>query len=138
MAVSPERKAYLKKWRQTERAKAYQREYHRQGFVLDKARKYRAQHRVEYPWLKTLDSIQGRCSGKLHVNYHGKGIRNFLTPKTIKMLWFRDKAYLLTQVSIDRKDKSGDYTVENCRFIELAENRAQGGRHVDPVRAEFV
>lgn len=127
MAVSLERKAYLKKWRQTEKAKAYQREYHRQDSVKADAYKYRKQHRIDCPWLTHLEHAQTRCKNPRYVNYSGKEIRCFLTVETIKGLWFRDKAYLLVQPSIDRKDSSGDYTVENCRFIELKVNQAQGG-----------
>ena len=127
MSVSPERKAYLKKWRQTEKSKAYQRNYHRQAHVKVKDYEYRKQHRIDCPWLTHLEHAQTRCRDKSYVNYGGKGIKCLLSVDTIKELWFRDKADLLVQPSIDRKDSNGDYTVENCRFIELVANRAQGG-----------
>lgn len=127
MAVSPERKAYLKEWRKTNKAMAYQREYKRQDCVKAKAFSYRKQHRIDCPWLTHLEHAQTRCRDKRYVYHGGKGIKCFLTTETIKELWFRDKAYLLAQPSIDRKDSSGDYVVENCRFIELAVNNAQGG-----------
>ena len=78
------------------------------------------------PWLKTLASIRSRCLNKAH-HYFKKGIKNFLDSVTIKVLWFRDKAYLLKCPSIDRKDNGGHYTIDNCRFIELKYNK-KGGR----------
>jgi hypothetical protein len=41
----------------------------------------------------------------------------------IKELWFRDKAMLMINPTIDRIDRNGNYTKENCRFIEAKENR---------------
>lgn len=38
------------------------------------------------------------------------------------MLWFRDKAYKMVKPSIDRKDANKNYTIDNCRYIELKEN----------------
>ncbi|MCK4649189.1 hypothetical protein KAT51_06675, partial [bacterium] len=55
-----------------------------------------------------------------------------LTSEDIKFLWFRDKAYNLGQPSIDRKDTYGDYSIDNCRFIEKVDNvrRAKAKRGV--------
>ena len=40
----------------------------------------------------------------------------------MKFLWYRDKTWLLEKPSIDRIDSYGDYTFDNCRFIEFKEN----------------
>ena len=80
------------------------------------------------PWCKALRSIHSRCLGRKHP-YHKKGIKNFLTRESIKYLWFRDKAYLLERPSIDRLDTKGNYTLENCRYIELRDNQVEGGRN---------
>ena len=49
-------------------------------------------------------------------------VKNFLTLNDLEYLWFRDKAYLMKQPSIDRIDSSKNYTLKNCRYIELKEN----------------
>ena len=46
-----------------------------------------------------------------------------LSIQEVKTLWFRDRAYLLKQPSIDRIDGNGDYVFTNCRFIEMEDNR---------------
>ena len=43
-----------------------------------------------------------------------------------KTLWFRDKAYSMECPSIDRIDNNGHYSIDNCRYIEMAENRRAG------------
>jgi hypothetical protein len=37
-------------------------------------------------------------------------------------MWFRDKAFEMKRPSLDRIDTTGDYCLDNCRFIELKEN----------------
>lgn len=84
-----------------------------------------------HPWYKTHRYINRRCKNKKMVNAHrysGRGIENKLTLSDLKDMWFRDKAYLMKQPSIDRKNNDGDYTVENCRYIEMAENSRKSNR----------
>jgi transcriptional regulator with XRE-family HTH domain len=45
-----------------------------------------------------------------------------MTPNDFKELWFRDKAYLMRQPSIDRIDSTKGYEKGNCRYIEFYEN----------------
>jgi hypothetical protein len=82
---------------------------------LRKHYKYRETH----PWFKTYMAI--RCRMR-HPTKCYIGIKNFLKPKDLKFLWFRDKAFLLSRPSIDRYDSKGDYTIENCHYIELSDN----------------
>jgi len=77
---------------------------------------------IERPWLKTLCNVRSRCLNKGH-EYFKRGIKNLLTAEDVKNLWIRDKAHLLAHPSIDRKEGSKDYTFDNCRFIELADNK---------------
>ncbi len=71
-------------------------------------------------------NIQARCTweGDSHYrNYGGKGIRNLLTMEELIYLWIRDNAAKMVQPSIDREDVKQDYSLANCRFIEMDENR---------------
>jgi len=86
---------------------------------------YMRAFRKNYPWLCSYKSAKNRCNNKNcndYKDYGGRGIRFLLTKEQIKKLWYRDKGYKLTQHSIDRIDNDGDYTFNNCRFIELSEN----------------
>jgi len=79
----------------------------------------------KYPWMGFLYHAKQRCINKnnqFYKYYGGRGIKCLITKEEIKKLWFRDKAWLLEQPSIDRKENDGDYTFENCQFIELIDN----------------
>ena len=88
-----------------------------------------AKKRKEYPWILTLDHIQQRCENpnvRSYKNYGGKGIKCLITKEELKFLWFRDKAYLMKQPSIDRKKNDKDYALENCQYIEMLANTIKG------------
>lgn len=79
----------------------------------------------ESPWILNYRAARNRCENKNVVNYKrygGKGIKFLLTIEEIKILWFRDKSYLLHKPSLDRKNSLGNYEFSNCRFIEFSEN----------------
>ena len=120
------REAYLSKrrvWRATH--PEYSKNWRKHNAEYEKERN------MAFPWLKTWDAITARCNQKssLAYRYYGaKGIRRRITRDELKELWFRDKAYLMDQPSIDRKDADGDYTFSNCQYIELDENKAKARR----------
>lgn len=72
------------------------------------------------PWAKTMQRVRHRCHPKR--GYGKRGIKCLLTMAQVKFLWFRDNAFLLKRPSIDRKN-GGNYTLRNCRFIELRANQ---------------
>ena len=77
------------------------------------------------PWYKHLEGARRRCNNPNHKDYFywGRiGIKCLLSNIDVKHLWFRDKAYLLDKPSLDRIDSKGNYTLNNCQFIEHAEN----------------
>ena len=85
------------------------------------------QERIKYfnknPWAKTKSRISTRCS-KSQI-YGKRGIKNQITTQELKTLWFRDKAYLMKEPSIDRINSKGNYEFNNCRYIELFENKSR-------------
>jgi len=81
-----------------------------------------------YPWYDSFRAARKRCNNpndKDYKYYGGKGIEFNLNHEDGKFLWFRDKAYLMEKPSIDREDNEGNYTRDNCRFIEQSENTAR-------------
>ena len=81
------------------------------------------------PWLCHYDDARTRCLNKnrsTYPRYGGRGIKFLLTHKTIKKLWFRDKAFNLKKPSLDRIDNDKDYNFSNCRFIEHSQNCTKG------------
>ena len=70
-------------------------------------------------------NMKSRCENPLnkrYKSYGGKGIRIELTKHDILFLWKRDKAHLLEKASIDRINPEKNYSLENCRFIEMSDN----------------
>lgn len=76
------------------------------------------------PWTLLHSNLLSRCRNIPH--YYKLGIQCLITIPEIKKLWYRDKAWLLKRPSIDRKNRLGNYTYDNCRFIELTENISRG------------
>lgn len=87
---------------------------------LERKRIYRKTYNDKHPWAKYYGFIITRC--RPDRPYGKRGIKCLLTTNDLKLLWFRDKAYLMRKPSIDRKDTHKNYTIDNCRFRELTDN----------------
>lgn len=77
------------------------------------------------PWVKHRNNASQRCTNpknKSYKYYGGKGIKYLLNDNDLKMLWIRDKAYLMEKPSLDRINPDKHYTYENCQFLEMLEN----------------
>jgi len=85
------------------------------------------------PWYTSLANARARCNNPKNPDYKdygGRGIKVELVISQIKELWFRDKAYLMKCPTINRKDNNGNYTFDNCEFIEMGLNSAERNKRV--------
>jgi len=92
-------------------------------------KKYRKEHFKKYikenPWMASYKAAKTRCNNSKatgYKNYGGRGIKCLITAEELKQLWLRDKAYEMEHPSIDRINNDGNYTYDNCQFIELSDN----------------
>jgi hypothetical protein len=84
------------------------------------------EYRKKYPLRQLYRNIKSRCENlkdKKYKYYGGKSIKCLLSKEDLIFLWNRDNANLMRQASIDRIDSKGNYELNNCRFIEMKENR---------------
>lgn len=134
--------AYMNAWRKRnpEKVKADRIRYYHKGGKAWRDRNKSHLHEVNvkfrnsHPWYKTYYAIQARCyypQCRSYPYYGGKGIQNFLSLNDLKMLWFRDKAYLMRKPSIDRTRTWDHYTMDNCTFIEMELNRKKDRKRGD-------
>ncbi len=89
-------------------------------------RTWRKEANIKYPLRKRLSNIKQRCEyprDKKYKYYGGRGIKCLLSMADLQFLWDRDKAGLMEQPSIHRRDNQKDYCIENCQFIEMYLNR---------------
>lgn len=81
-----------------------------------------------FPWIRVFNNIKQRCNNPNNPDYKdygGRGIKCLITEEELRKLWFQDCAWRLKKPSIDREDNDGDYTYNNCRFIEHGLNCAE-------------
>lgn len=108
------------------KAAIIRREWRKKNAERDRENNQRAYKKMRKlkPWYNYFSNARSRCKetyDRPNANsYRGKKFS--LTEEDVKMMWFRDKAYLMQQPSIDRINNEKDYTIENCRFLELSDN----------------
>ena len=74
--------------------------------------------RKKTPWLLTYISIEARCGKRAkYLN-----IKNYLKPKDLRNIWYRDSAYLMERPAIHRLNPQGNYTLKNCKYVEFKEH----------------
>jgi len=101
--------------------------YHKDYYSSNKEKllKNNTNNHLKYPWKKVLSDIKQRCNNPNDPGYKwygAKGIKCLITTEELKEIWYKDKAWLFQQPSIDRKNKYKNYTFDNCEFIEKSEN----------------
>lgn len=87
--------------------------------------KFTKKHRKEKRWYRPLEYAKPRCTDKRHRKYpvYGwRGIKCDLTYQQAEILYKRDGGENLNQPLLDRINPDGNYTFNNCRYIERVEN----------------
>ena len=88
-------------------------------------------YRKKFPWKQTWMKINRRCNNpkdSVYKYYGGRGIQNLITEEELKLLWCRDNAVQMKRPSIDRIDNNGNYTFDNCRYIEQRDNSIKSNK----------
>lgn len=107
--------------------------YHHKYYLRHRAEQLKLQKELRklYPWKSILVGIKQRCENPKDQDYKwygGRGIKCLITEEELKELYIRDKAHLLNRASIDRKDNDGNYTFDNCEFIEQSKNSIKANK----------
>jgi hypothetical protein len=112
-----------------QKSKDYIQNHKKERSIYNK--KYSKFKAENFPEKNILSGIQQRCTNpknKRFKDYGGRGIKCLITVEEIKELMIRDNYYNFKRPSIDRKNNDGDYTFDNCQFLEFDENSAKDKR----------
>jgi len=93
--------------------------------------KRKKEYHLKHPQKRILLNIKSRCENPKNAQYKDYGLRGIkclITAHDIWLLMIRDNYWDLKKPSIDREDNNGDYTFDNCRFIEHKENAGKDKR----------
>jgi len=124
-----DKKTYLKEWmlRNPGKRKEYQDRYVKNNpNFKTMVSEWRKKRRREQPWIRTYEGIYRRINGGKNGKYKQlryASVKMMMNPTQIRDLWIRDSAFLMKNPSIDRINPEGDYSFDNCRYIEMTENR---------------
>jgi len=105
--------------------------FRKSGNRKPECRECRKGYKKKYRLINVLYLIRHRCENPKDKNfrtYGGRGIGCFLTVEDIKKLWSRDGAGGMESPTIDRIDNDGDYTFNNCRYLERSKNTSLARR----------
>ena len=109
-----DRNACLRRWRKRNVLKS------RDNVCISKAKMV-----LKSPWHWSYKCAKERCENPNNAGYKyygGRGIKFLLTKEDVGRLWVRDNASVMKDPTIDRIDNSGNYELNNCRFIERVDN----------------
>ena len=90
------------------------------------------------PWYIAYHGIKDRCGKPGHArfkSYGGRGIKCMITMEQLAMTYYRDKAHLLKQASVDRINPDDHYRIGNIRWIEKLENSNRARRRRAAVKS---
>lgn len=113
-----DRLKYQRVYYSKNKEKEYQYNLVNKDWIKEKRIKKYRWFRKNRPWHLILKGIKGRV-GRIE---RYKKIKNFLTEKDIKNLWYRDKAFLMKNPHLHRKESKGHYAIENCKFLRGVEH----------------
>jgi len=121
------RKEYNKIWYSKKENKIKKLRYQQQYFQKNRTRlmAITKEYIKRCPWVRIYSICKQRCCNPNNDAYHdygGKGIKFLLTSSDIKVLWFRDKAYLMKRPCLSRFNHNKDYKISNVRFLPKAEH----------------
>ena len=109
---------YNRKWREENRER-----YNERARLRRKKWKFYGTKRGKC--CRILNAIRARCKNpkqKGYENYGGRGIKCLLSIDDVMFLRERDGATNMEKASLHRINNDGDYTLENCRYLELKEH----------------
>ena len=82
-------------------------------------------HKTKKPWYSIYRGIKSRCNNSnnpFYKYYGGRGIVVDITFWEVGFIYNRDNADMMKDPTIDRIDNGGNYTFDNCQFIERIDN----------------